>query len=235
MAHDNSQQFMAAVGPLLPRLHRIARALCGDGDLAQDLTQEALLRGLQASDSFDPSRPLLPWLARIMRNLFVNYCKSGRLKYEVCDEEAIGAVCEPAEGGALAQLERAELLRCLREEIAGLPRPFQLVVILCDQEGFGYEDAAAVAGVPVGTVRSRLARARAELRTRLRARVEQLPSAAVPVRGNPQGPSLVSPAEAGSVWPRQPVAKEIEHDTSDAARDGGDPAGAGVVGLREPR
>jgi RNA polymerase sigma-70 factor (ECF subfamily) len=209
MEQDRHQQFMLTVGPVLARLHRIARVLCGDADVAQDLTQDALVRGLQAFGSFEVGRPILPWLARIMRNVFINYTKSGRARYEVCDEDAVDGAWTPEQPGALDQLERAELIQRLRQEIAELPQPFQLVVILCDQEGFSYEEAAEVGGVPVGTVRSRLARARAVLRTRILARLEH-PREAAP-DGNSERPPLVLLSEALTADSRQPASTGSGH------------------------
>jgi RNA polymerase sigma-70 factor (ECF subfamily) len=173
--------FVAATRPYHARLFRIARSLAPREADAADLTQEALARAFVAYDGFRDGAPILPWLARILRNVFLDGLKTGAARHEVlCDESpdsgARAADAWQADGSEagqpLAALERAELAQILGAALEALDAPQRLIVILCDVEGFSYEEAAEAAGIPVGTVRSRLSRARAELRRRLRRKLE---------------------------------------------------------------
>ncbi len=162
-------QFVRLTRPYHARLFRIALSLCGDRDEAADLTQEALIRAFRAFDRFRLGAPVLPWLARILRNYHLDTLKSGRARHEVsCSrlgrEEEPGVAATPS---PLHQVEQGQLLRWLQEELQGLSEDQRLVVVLCDAEGLSYQEAAEVLGVPVGTVRSRLSRARETLRHRL--------------------------------------------------------------------
>ena len=154
-------------------LYGIALALCRDADQAADLAQETLVRAYEAFDRFRPGAPVRPWLRSILRNLFLDTFKTGRARHEVAESELGVAqgpvVSEMADEGVdpLARLERAELQDLVRQEIAALSPDHQQVLQLCVMHEMGFAEAAELAGVPVGTVASRLGRARAKLRERL--------------------------------------------------------------------
>jgi len=170
--------FTRATSPYHARLFRIAKALCRDGDRAADLTQEALVRAFLAFDTFRPDAPVLPWLCRILRNVHLDSFKTGRARHEVAAHQLAGDVEDPYQGvecaspSPLCHLEQKSLRACLQEEIDALEPGQRLILILCDVEELSYQEAAEVAGVPVGTVRSRLARSRERLRERLTVRLE---------------------------------------------------------------
>jgi RNA polymerase sigma-70 factor (ECF subfamily) len=173
-AQRRVSEFVRQTRPFHERLYRIALSLCRDRDQAADLTQEALVRAFRSFDSFRPGAPVLPWLARILRNVHLDSFKTGRAQHEVAehqlDREGPGidaSVAHPAPD-PLAALERAELGARLAREMETLDPGQRQTLILCDIEGFSYQEAAEAEGVPVGTIRSRLARGRAELRRRLR-------------------------------------------------------------------
>jgi len=154
--------------PVQARLLQAARALCGDPDLAADLTQEALVRGFVAFDRFRSGAPIYPWLARILRNVFLDHVRSAPVRRELRPE----TLPEPPSHGPspLQALEATERAARVHAAISRLPADLALVVTLVDLQGLGYAEAAEILEIPVGTVRSRLSRARARLREDLVAR-----------------------------------------------------------------
>lgn len=181
-AEDQVSRFVELTAPFHERLFRIAMTLCHDRDQAADLTQETLVRAFRAFDRFRTGEPVLPWLARILRNLHLDLVKSGRARYEVAAHQ-LGGRSEQLEDpfasvpattpDPLTALERSQLAGWLAEELEALEPAHQLIVVLCDVEDLSYQEAAEVAGIPVGTVRSRLSRAREQLRERLRRRMAE--------------------------------------------------------------
>jgi RNA polymerase sigma-70 factor (ECF subfamily) len=171
-------RFTRVTGPLHARLYRIARSLCRDDDQAADLTQETLIRAFCAFDSFRAGEPVLPWLCRILRNVHLDSFKTGRARHELSRRELPGTPDDPYQDvassspDALRLLERQSLRSFLNAEIEALEPGQRLILLLCDVEEMSYQEAAEIAGVPVGTVRSRLARARERLRERLCAKPE---------------------------------------------------------------
>lgn len=169
--------FVRLTRPHHEALFRIALTLCHDHDQAADLTQEALIRAFRAFDRFDPDRPVLPWLARILRNVHLDSFKTARSRHEVASHQLASTRSDPfatapskhPDPASLA--ETAQLTRWVQEELRELDEEGQIVILMCDIEGFTYQEAAEVAGVPVGTVRSRLSRARQRLRVRIEARI----------------------------------------------------------------
>ncbi len=160
-------------------LLRAARRLCrGDDDRAQDLMQDALLRAYEAfaagrfrEDSATP----WPWLLRILTNLFINDYNRRRKWDAGVDLDTLTASGEsgPAETHAPAAdvpgqaLMAATLDEELEAALASLPETMRVCVVLVDMEGLEYAEAAKVLKIPIGTVRSRLARARMLLYDRL--------------------------------------------------------------------
>lgn len=170
-------RFVELTRPYHDRLFRIAITICGDRDLAADLTQEALVRAFKAFDRFDEDRPVLPWLTRIVRNVHLDTFKTGRAKHEVrmnSEREAQPFASVPTATPNPQQLvERREMQRVIAEELEKLDPTHRLVINLCELDGLSYQEAAEAMDVPIGTVRSRLARARDALRQRVMKRLSQ--------------------------------------------------------------
>lgn len=143
----------------LPRLRRYARALTGDASRADDLVQDTLERALAKLDLWQPGSDLRAWLFTLMHNLFVNQIRARRPQETVIDD----ALDEPVSGGQLEALAA----RDIHAALARLPEAQREVLLLVGLEQFGYAEAAEVLGVPVGTVMSRLARAREKMRQML--------------------------------------------------------------------
>ena len=152
-------------------IYRVAYALTRNASDADDLAQETFVRAYQAIGRFRAGEPLHPWLARIAVNLTYSLFRRRRRRPETSIEPLVEAGRQwasdddPAERAA-----EAEQHERLNAAFAGLSREHQLVLTLRVVEDLSYDDIARALGVPPGTVMSRLSRARAELRSRLRAR-----------------------------------------------------------------
>jgi RNA polymerase sigma-70 factor (ECF subfamily) len=149
----------------IPRLRRYARALTGSREAADDLTQDTLerawvKRGLWREQAGSADGKLRAWLFAVMHNVFINGVKRTR-QFDSLDELA-AAHPEPAAAGASAETDAvfADLQAALRR----LPDEQREVVLLVGLEQLSYAEAAQALDVPIGTVMSRLARARERLR-----------------------------------------------------------------------
>jgi RNA polymerase sigma-70 factor, ECF subfamily len=145
--------------PQLPRLRRYARSLTQDVARADDLVQNCLVRALAKEHLWHPGTDLRAWLFTILHNQHVNEVRRLVREGIVVSVEDITPNLAAAPSAAVA-LE----LRDLEQAIAVLPREQREVVLLAGREGKHYDEIAATLGIPVGTVRSRLSRARARLR-----------------------------------------------------------------------
>lgn len=142
----------------VPALRRYARALTRNIDHADDLVQDCLERALSRRGLFRPRGPLRPWLFTILTNLHRNARRSERRRGDQVDLDAMPELGTPApQPGhlALAELDRA---------IGTLPLDQKEALLLVTLEGLAYVEAAAILGIPTGTLMSRLGRARATLR-----------------------------------------------------------------------
>ena len=146
----------------IPRLRRYARALTRDASRADDMVQSCLLRAVAKQHLWQPGTDLRAWLFTILHNQNVNYVRrSVRQGVTVPLEDVAPALTAPS------NVEASLELRDLERAIARLPEEQRQVILLVGLEGMGYEEAAGVLGIPVGTVRSRLSRGRDSLRALL--------------------------------------------------------------------
>lgn len=143
----------------IPRLRRYARALTGDRFLADDLVQDTLERALAKFSLWRTTGRLESWLLTIMHNVFINQLKAraSRPPETVLDE----MIVEPAVRAG--QNDRLEV-RDLDSALANLPPDQREILLLVTLEELSYEETARVLDIPVGTVMSRLSRARERLR-----------------------------------------------------------------------
>jgi len=140
----------------MPNLRAFAHSLCGDSQLSNDLVQETLLKAWAHKDSFVPDSNLKAWLFTILRNTyFTHYRKSQREELDQ-DHAALNASVPPTQ---LTQLEFDDMRRALMR----LSPDHREALLLITAEGFSYEDAARVCGCAVGTMKSRVNRARSRL------------------------------------------------------------------------
>lgn len=141
---------------LIPRLRRYARALVGDRNAADDLVQDTLERAWAKLHLYRRGTDLRAWLFTVMHNVHVNKVRSARAT-ESLDDEMPELAQRAAQGDSL-------VVRDLDRSIALLPPEQRAVLLLVTLEDMSYEDVARTLGVPMGTVMSRLSRAREKLR-----------------------------------------------------------------------
>ena len=154
------QRFRSELVSLLPRLRRFARALTGRREDADDLVQIALERALLRRAQWQPGTKLLSWMFKIVNNAWIDEVRSrSRRDRLFAPEEAAATV-----GGSDANPVDAIAVRRAVEE---LNEDQRIAVALVLVEGLTYKEAAEVLGVPMGTVTSRLARAREQLQASL--------------------------------------------------------------------
>lgn len=156
--------FKAQLLALLPRLRRYARAKVGLTDRADDLVQSTLERAWKARASCIAGVPIDSWVFRILHNLHVDDLRALATR-------GINVGAGPLEHLQdqrwTHQVESSITLTQVTAVMRELPEPMREVLALVPVEGFSYAEAADILGVPVGTVMSRLARARVELMKRL--------------------------------------------------------------------
>lgn len=142
------------------RLYRLAFAWCHDAVLADDLAQEALARGLGRLEQLRESARLMGWLCAILHRCWIDHLRARRP--DVSDE----ALAEMASDlpGPDARAERQQTVNRVRAAVAGLPLGQRQVVTLVDLEDCSYAEVAEILAIPIGTVMSRLCRARVALR-----------------------------------------------------------------------
>jgi RNA polymerase sigma-70 factor (ECF subfamily) len=169
---ESTAAFEAAVMPHLAAIHRVAIALTGDPDAAADLVQETYLRAFKHWHTYDAAADARRWLATICRNVW-RAGRSSAAREASLDEETVdflpaARLHQEAVRWSLDHMyERLDLGDALSRAIDDLEPAFRQVVLLCDVEDLSYAEAAAALAVPVGTVRSRLFRARHRLQTQL--------------------------------------------------------------------
>jgi RNA polymerase sigma-70 factor (ECF subfamily) len=142
------------------RLYRVAFAWCHDAPLADDLAQEALARGLARTEQLRDAERLSSWLFSILHRCWIDHL---RLRREDLNEEAIAELPSDLPGPE-GHAEQQETVNRVRAAIAALPLGQRQVVTLVDLEEFSYAEVAAILSIPIGTVMSRLCRAREALR-----------------------------------------------------------------------
>lgn len=144
-------------------LYRLAYRMLGGAAEAEDAVQEVFLRAYRFLDSFDPDRPMGPWLNRITVNTCMNRLQ-GRKPVSSMDDERIRA----AEDGPERQAEAHDLHRRLLRELDRLPPRYRAVIILRHIQGMTYQQIAGELHRPLGDIKSDLFRARRLLSERLR-------------------------------------------------------------------
>ena len=167
------KEFELEALPHLDALYNFALRMTGDGDDANDLVQDTFLKAFRFFDKFEKGTNCKAWLFRIMKNTFINtYRKKSKEpdKVDYEDVENFYQNVKPSSTGS-AHLEKEIYDNLFDDDIslalASLPDDFKTVIILSDIEGFTYDEIADFIDCPVGTVRSRLHRARKMLFAKL--------------------------------------------------------------------
>ena len=150
------QALMEELESVIPRLRRYARSLTRDQHRGDDLVQDTLVRALDKLHLYRRGTNLLAWLFTIMRNLHINSLRSAKWERSQSDEQ----VELPVPGLQISNMAMRDLARAM----SNLPDDQRETVVLVAVEGLAYQDVAKIMDVPIGTVRSRLSRARDRLR-----------------------------------------------------------------------
>ena len=151
-----------------PLVYRFTLRMSQNPSIAEEVTQEVFLALLRHTDRFDPSRSALStWLCSIARNQLSKYFERN-MRYQSVDEDEETFDPPSFEDSPALWLTRKEVVEAVRQGIDTLPVPLKEVLLLCEFEDMTYEQAAYILNVPIGTIRSRLHRAKLRLQPLLR-------------------------------------------------------------------
>jgi len=150
------------------RVYNIALRITNDSDAAADCAQEAFIRAFRALHQYDPTLPFGPWLYRIATNASLNHVQ--RWHAHETPVEEFPDPAEPAEAGPELSTLRKEELSEVMSAMADLPAHYRAALTLRHLQQLSYQEVADSLGIPLGTVKTHLHRARAALKTRLLAR-----------------------------------------------------------------
>ncbi|GAA5221430.1 sigma-70 family RNA polymerase sigma factor [Membranihabitans marinus] len=159
--------------PNVDSLHTFAYHLAFNEDDAKDLVQETFMKAFKALDSYEPGTNAKAWLFKILKNAYINqYRKKIRRPITVDYEDYLGYQELEEQGNVDFFDLRVEIFDNLMGDevtfaVNSLPVDFRAVILLCDIENFTYEEISKIIDVPIGTVRSRLHRARNMLKEKL--------------------------------------------------------------------
>lgn len=196
-------RFRIDLNEYLNGLYSYALMLSGNRTEAEDLVQETCLRAIRAMERLRPESNVKSWLFTILRNIWLNQVRHWRTAPEMVEldldadsaNQAVDAAKDPL-AAYLSHFEREQV----RIAIQQLPVESREIILLREYEGLSYQDIAAMVGCPVGTVMSRLARARSKLR-------DLLPAALMGVRAEKKAPG--TPTET---W--QKIKSDTDNSTS---------------------
>jgi len=175
-AYDPSADFEQLAMPLFESLYNFAHWLTQSREEAEDLVQETYAKALRGFGSFQPGTNFRAWIFRILRNTFLTSrtglaaTRTVPLETEDDQEQTVAVERETPESIMLEQAGQQQVQAALEQ----VPVVFREVLLLCDVEEMSYQEIAETLGVPIGTVMSRLYRARKALRTALQ---EKMPEA----------------------------------------------------------
>ncbi len=161
-----NQDFRKQLTNELPYLRRFARALCADASLADDLVQDCAERALSRSNLYDPARPLRAWLFAILRNIFISGLRTSSRLHIVKDLDEL----HNGEDAVRPEQETNMALGQITKALDLLPPHQREILVLVSLEEMSYRETAEIIGAPIGTVMSRLSRARAQMQQLLEER-----------------------------------------------------------------
>ncbi len=167
IANGDAEAFSTVYRDHRKAIYRFALHMSGDAHLAEEVTQDVFLLVMREAGAFDPKRGTLSaWLYGIARNFVRRHLERNRAWESIEDVRE-----EPAShDDPLGDLTRLETIDSVRQAVLQLPPNYREVMVLCELQELSYEEAARVLGCAVGTIRSRLHRARALLIGKLQAR-----------------------------------------------------------------
>lgn len=159
--------------PHIDSMYNFAFKLTGDEEDAKDLVQETYLKAFRFISSFEKGTNAKAWLFRILKNSFINDYRKKSKEPSKIDYQEVESIynSEDADHNITVDLRSETMQNRIGDEVTNalnsLAVDFRIVVILCDLEGFTYEEMSKILDIPIGTVRSRLHRARNLLKEKL--------------------------------------------------------------------
>lgn len=173
VSSKKQRAFNAEILPHLDSLYNYALRLTTDQSDAEDLVQDSIVKAYRFFDSYEKGTNAKAWLFRILKNSFINnYRKHQKLPQSV-DYDEVSPYFESVRSEQMETTDLENIIfRNLMDDnftsaLAKLPEDFRTVVLLCDVDGFTYEEISNMLDVPIGTIRSRLHRGRNLLKTEL--------------------------------------------------------------------
>jgi RNA polymerase sigma-70 factor (ECF subfamily) len=169
----SSAVFEQLAMPLFDRLYNFAHWLTRNREEAEDLVQETYVKALKGFSSFEPGTNFKAWIFRILRNTFLTSrtgLKAATVPLDLQDNDS--ALPVENETPETILIDRASE-RIMQEAIEELPVPFREILLLCEVEEMSYQDIAATLAIPMGTVMSRLSRARRALRSTVKEKLQR--------------------------------------------------------------
>lgn len=149
--------FKRELEEVIPHLRAFARGLCGRPDMADDLVQEALMKAWAAQDRFEPGTSMRAWTFVILRNAYLTDMRRNRFRGEYDEGVAERILTAPA------SQEEPIHLSDMHRALLTLPAERREALLLVGAGGFSYEEAAEICGCAIGTIKSRVGRARSAL------------------------------------------------------------------------
>jgi len=171
---EKDSQFESEFMPLISSLYNFAYRLTLDEDDANDLVQETYLKAYRFFDSYEQGTNAKAWLFRILKNSFINDFRKKSKQPTKIDYQEVESYynSEDVDEKITVDLRVESIQDMIGDEVAtalnSLAVDFRTIIILCDLEGFTYEEMAKILDIPIGTVRSRLHRARNLLKEKLK-------------------------------------------------------------------
>jgi RNA polymerase sigma-70 factor, ECF subfamily len=159
----DAESFETLAMPMFNALYNFAHWLTHNREEAEDLVQEAYLKALKGFASFQQGTNFRAWMYRIVRNTFLTSRSGLSVKMTMPldrEEDAVGPPSDTPEAVLLARADQ----QMVQSALERLPVQFREVILLCDVEEMSYQEIAEIVGIPIGTVMSRLSRARKSMR-----------------------------------------------------------------------
>jgi len=158
-----TESFEMLAMPMFASLYNFAHWLTHNREEAEDLVQEAYLKALKGFASFQQGTNFRAWMYRIVRNTFLTSRSGLKVKMTMPLDREEDAVAPPSDTPEAVLLARAAQ-QIIQSALERLPVHFREVILLCDVEEMSYQEIAEIIGIPIGTVMSRLSRARKSMR-----------------------------------------------------------------------
>lgn len=168
------ERFERELLPHLEALHTFAFHLSYNEEDAADLVQETYLKAFKFIDKFEEGTNAKAWLFKILKNAYINQYRKDSKKPSIVDYDEVAVYFDEEEGQPSSYFDLREEIfdNMMGDEVSialnTIPEEFRTVIWLCDIEGFSYEEISKIIDIPIGTVRSRLFRARNMLKEKLK-------------------------------------------------------------------